>query len=44
MSHHLLLGQGRRLVDNLPEHIELQRTRILEGEDGVTHIHYRVQR
>jgi hypothetical protein len=27
-----------------PEHIELERTRILEGEDGVTHMHYRVQR
>lgn len=40
----VLLGQGRRLFDNLaPEHIELQRTRILEG-DGVTHMHYRVQR
>jgi dihydrofolate reductase len=41
----VLLGQGRRLFDNLaPEHIELQRTRILEGEDGVTHMHYRVAR
>jgi dihydrofolate reductase len=40
----VLLGQGRRLFDNLrPEHIELERTRILEGE-GVTHMHYRVQR
>jgi dihydrofolate reductase len=41
----VLLGQGRRMFDNLgPEHIELQRTRILEGEDDVTHMHYRVQR
>jgi dihydrofolate reductase len=41
----VLLGQGRRLFDNLdPEHIELERTRILEGEGGVTHVHYRVQR
>ena len=40
----VLLGQGRRLFDNLsPEHIELERTRILEG-DGVTHMHYRVLR
>jgi dihydrofolate reductase len=40
----VLLGQGRRLFDGLPpEHIELQRTRILEGEAGVTHMHYRVQ-
>jgi dihydrofolate reductase len=41
----VLLGQGRRLFDHLgPEHIELARTRLLEGEDGVTHMHYRVQR
>jgi dihydrofolate reductase len=41
----VLLGQGRRLFENLgAEHIELERTRILLGEDGVTHIHYRVQR
>ena len=34
----VLLGQGRRLFDNLsPEHIELERTRVLEG-DGVTHM------
>ena len=41
----VLFGQGRRLFDNLdPEQIELQRTRILEGEGGVTHMHYRVRR
>jgi dihydrofolate reductase len=41
----VLLGQGRRLFDNLgPEHIELERTRVLEGEGGVVHMHYRVQR
>jgi dihydrofolate reductase len=41
----VLLGQGRRLFDNLrPEHIELERTRTLEGDTGVTHMHYRVQR
>ena len=40
----VLLGQGRRLFDNLdPEHIELERTRVLEG-DGATHMHYRVRR
>lgn len=40
----VLLGQGRRLFDGLaPGHVELQRTRALEGEDGVTHVHYRVQ-
>jgi hypothetical protein len=33
------------MFDNLePEHIELQRTRIIEGEDGVTHMHYRTVR
>jgi dihydrofolate reductase len=41
----VLLGQGRRLFDHLdPEHIELERTRMIEGEAGVTHVHYRVQR
>jgi dihydrofolate reductase len=41
----VLLGQGRRLFDGLgPNHIELQRTRTLEGEDGVTHVHYRIGR
>jgi dihydrofolate reductase len=41
----VLFGQGRRLFDNLaPEQIELERTRILAGEDGVTHMRYRVQR
>jgi dihydrofolate reductase len=41
----VLFGQGRRLFDGLDaEQIELERTRILEGEGGVTHMHYRVQR
>jgi dihydrofolate reductase len=41
----VLLGQGRRLFNERgPEHIELERTRILEGEAGVTHLHYQVQR
>jgi dihydrofolate reductase len=41
----VLFGQGRRPFEGLaPEQIELQRTRILEGEGGVTHMHYRVQR
>jgi dihydrofolate reductase len=40
----VLFGQGRRLFENLSaEQIELERTRILEGEGGVTHMHYRVQ-
>jgi dihydrofolate reductase len=41
----VLFGQGRRLFDGLDaEQIELERVRILEGEDGVTHMHYRVRR
>jgi dihydrofolate reductase len=41
----VLFGQGRHLFDGLPaEQIALERTRILEGENGVTHMHYRVQR
>ena len=40
----VLFGQGRRLFEDLAaEQIELERTRILEGEDGVTHMHYRVR-
>ena len=41
----VLFGQGRRLFEGLPaEQIELERTRILEGEGGVVHMHYRVRR
>jgi dihydrofolate reductase len=41
----VLFGQGRRLFEGLAaEQIELRRTRILEGEGGVTHMHYRVRR
>jgi dihydrofolate reductase len=40
----VLLGQGRRLFDGLaPEHVELERTRVIEAPD-VTHMHYRVKR
>jgi dihydrofolate reductase len=39
----VLFGDGRRLFEGLePEQIELERTRILEGDGGVTHMHYRV--
>ena len=35
----VLFGQGRRLFDERgPEHIELEHTRVLEG-DGATHLH-----
>jgi hypothetical protein len=41
----VLFGQVRSLVEGVAaEQIELQRTRILDGEDGVTHMYYRVQR
>ena len=41
----VIFGQGRRLFEGLAaEQIELLRTRVLEGDDGVTHLHYRVQR
>jgi dihydrofolate reductase len=41
----VLFGQGRRLFEGLAaEQIELERTRVLEGEGGVTHLHYRVIR
>jgi dihydrofolate reductase len=41
----VLFGQGRRLFEGLaPEQIELERTRVLAGENGVTHMHYRVRR
>jgi dihydrofolate reductase len=42
----VLFGRGRRLFEGLAaDQIELQRTRILEGEKkGVTHMHYRVER
>ena len=41
----VLFGQGRRLFEGLPaEQVELERTRVLEGENGVTHMHFRVKR
>ena len=40
----VLFGQGRRLFEGLAaEQIELERTRVLEGENGVTHMRYRVR-
>jgi dihydrofolate reductase len=41
----VLFGQGRRLFEHgTAEQVELDRTRVLQGEDGVTHMHYRVRR
>ena len=39
----ILLGGGRRLLDHLAP-AEFTRTRVLEGEGGVTHLRYRVRR
>lgn len=41
----LMFGDGIRLFDNLgvTQH-QLERTRVLEGEEGVTHLHYRVRK
>ena len=38
----VLLGEGRRLFGG--QRAELERTRVLEGEEGVTHVRYRVRR
>ena len=39
----VLFGEGRRLFDDLgPDHIELEPTRVAEGE-GVTHLRFRVR-
>ena len=41
----VLLGQGRRLFGDIaPASAELERVRVLEGENGVTHLRYRVAR
>lgn len=41
----VLLGDGRRLFEHLGvTHRELERTRVLIGGGGVTHLHYRVLR
>jgi dihydrofolate reductase len=41
----VLFGDGRRLFDHLGiQQRELERIRVLEGEGGVTHLHYRVRR
>jgi dihydrofolate reductase len=41
----VLLARGRRLFDGLvSESVELERRRTIEGEQGVTHLRYRVRR
>jgi dihydrofolate reductase len=41
----VLFGDGRRLFEHLGiEQRQLERIRVLEGEGGVTHLHYRVRR
>ena len=41
----VLMGEGRRLFEHLGvEQRQLERVRVLEGEGGVVHLHYRVLR
>jgi dihydrofolate reductase len=41
----VLLGDGTRLFEHLgTDQRELERIRVLEGEDGVTHLHFEVRR
>jgi dihydrofolate reductase len=41
----ILMGGGRRLFEHLGiQQRQLERTRVLEGEGGVTHLRYRVRR
>ena len=41
----VLIGEGTPLFEHLgTDHIELERTRVLEGDGGVTHLHYKVVR
>jgi dihydrofolate reductase len=38
----LLLGDGRRLFDDIGTDIALERTRVIESPSGVTHLKFRV--
>lgn len=41
----VLLGEGRRLFEHLGvEQRQLERSRVLQGDDGVTHLRFRVQK
>jgi len=41
----ILLGGGRRLIDVIDGgQVDLQRVQVLEGENGVTHLRYRVEK
>jgi dihydrofolate reductase len=41
----VLLGAGKRLFEHLgTEPIELERTRVVEAPEGVTHLRFRVRR
>ncbi|MCW2819937.1 MAG: bifunctional deaminase-reductase domain protein, partial [Marmoricola sp.] len=40
----VVLGGGRSLFSELPGRVELERTRVLEGAGGVTHLRYRIVR
>lgn len=41
----VLLGEGKRLFDDLGnQHIDLERTRVVEAPEGMTHLRFRVKR
>ena len=41
----VLLGDGTRLFEHLGvDQRELERVRVLEGEAGITHLHFKVSR
>ena len=41
----VLLGEGKRLFDHLGnQRIDLERTRVVEAPEGVTHLRFRVKR
>jgi dihydrofolate reductase len=40
----VLLGAGRSLIGDVDRPVALEQLRVLEGEDGVTHLRYRVVR
>jgi dihydrofolate reductase len=39
----VMLGSGRPLFSELSDRVELERARVLEGEEGITHLRYRIR-
>lgn len=40
----VVLGSGRALFPELPDRVELERIRVVAGEEGITHLRYRIAR